>query len=243
MAEIHDWYRTPLGLCVAEDERQLLARRLLNTRARTVLQVGAFGDGKRPALFGGARHWVSDQWPGGPVDLAADPAWLPFEAGSIDAIVLLHQLEFHPRPHQVLREAAQVLAPEGHIVVVTFNPLSLWGGRRLLSGRRGGRAPWRGRYFSRLRLEDWLALLGLRVEWRGGLMVRPPVRRSGLLRRLVAMERLAARYGRWLGGVQVTVARRRVVNRQPPAVVLRPRFQVIPGGLAQARSALDQRRS
>ncbi len=242
MNTIHEWFRTNLGRTLAEQECRLLTRRLTAIRARPVLQIGAYGRGQRPALFGEARHWLADNWPAGPVDLAADADSLPFAAGTMDVVILVHQLEFHPRPHQVLREAVQVLAPEGHMILLGFNPVSLWGLRRLLSGRHGDQPPWGGRYLSRLRIEDWLALLGLEVRRRDGLMVRPPVGRSGVLRRLEGLERHGERYGRWLGGVQMTVARRRVAGRTPPALVLRPRLEVIPGGLAQARSSISPRR-
>jgi SAM-dependent methyltransferase len=242
MSTIHDWFRTGLGRTLAEEECRLLTRRLTAIRARQVLQVGAYGRGQRPALFGEARHWLVDSWPDGPVDLAADAASLPFAAGTMDVVILVHQLEFHPHPHQVLREAVQVLAPEGHMIVLGFNPISLWGLRRLLAGRGGSRPPWSGRYLTALRIEDWLTLLGLEVRRRDGLMMRPPVNRPRLLRRLEGLERHSERYGRWLGGVRLTVARRRVAGLVPPALVLKPRLEVIPGGLAQARSSVDTRK-
>ncbi len=238
---MQEWSRSGLGRTVAEQECHLLTRRLTAIRGRRVLQVGAFGRGQRPALFGEARHWLVDHWPGGPVDLAADPAALPFRAGSMDVVILIHQLEFHARPHQVLREAVQTVAPEGHMIVIGFNPLSLWGLRRALSGFAGGRAPWCGRYLTRLRVEDWLKLLGLQVRWRDGLLPGPPINRPVLARRGAVRTRAIEGYGRWLGGVQVTVARRRIAGRTPPALLARPRLEVIPGGLAQARSRLGSR--
>jgi len=37
-----------------------------------------------------------------------------------------HTLEFTNDPHQVLREVDRVLIPEGHVVILAFNPWSLW---------------------------------------------------------------------------------------------------------------------
>ena len=89
---------------------------------------------------------------------------LPLASHSMDLVVLPHVLEFSEHPHQILREAERVLRPEGQIVISGFNPLSLWGMKRLL-GVTFGRSdsaefPWRGRFIGLLRLKDWLALHG-----------------------------------------------------------------------------------
>lgn len=235
MNALHRWFATPLGRAVLETECRLLTRRLAGLYARTVLQVGAYGAGERPALFGQARQWVADDWPGGPVDIVADGAEMPFASESMDVVLLVHQLEFTEARHDVLREAARVVAPEGHLIVVGFNPVSLWGLRRLAAGRVGG-APWRGRYLGRRRLEDWLRVLGLAIEARDGLIVRPPLTSAAAMHRLARVEHWGRHYARWVGGVHVTLARKRVAGTMPLAPVERPRLAVIPGGLAQARS-------
>ena len=233
MNSLHCWFRTPLGRSVCEAECRLLSQWLASVYARRVLQLGAFGRGERPALFGSARQWLADEWPAGPVDIAAAATDLPFAVESMDVVLLVHQLEFSDDPHAVLREAERVLAREGHLIVVGFNPVSGWGLRRLLSGRHG-ESPWRGRYLTRGRVEDWLKLLGLEVERRDGLMLMPPIRRGVAPRTRRAVERRGARYARWLGGVQVTMAKKRLVGMMPLPRQVKPRLAVIPGGLAQA---------
>ena len=63
-------------------------------------------------------------------------------------------------PHDVLRECQRVLVPNGHLIIISFNALSIWGCmnwvRRLLPGRNG-----RVRGQGSRRLCDWLSLLGL----------------------------------------------------------------------------------
>jgi len=84
---------------------------------------------------------------------------LPLASESVDVFVLPHTLEFHPNPHALLREVDRVLIPEGHVVILSFNPWSLWGVFRVLLGWRK-QMPWCGQYYSRPRLRDWLSLLG-----------------------------------------------------------------------------------
>ena len=55
---------------------------------------------------------------------------LPFASQSIDLVALPHVLEFTDDPHEVLREVARVLMPEGRLIITGFNPLSLWGMRQ-----------------------------------------------------------------------------------------------------------------
>ncbi len=63
---------------------------------------------------------------------------LPFEAQSVDLLVMPHTLEFARDPHRLLREAERVLVPEGQLIILGFNSLSLWGARQSL-GKVAGR--------------------------------------------------------------------------------------------------------
>ncbi len=63
---------------------------------------------------------------------------LPFEAQSVDLIVMPHTLEFTSDPHRLLREAERVLMPEGQLIILGFNSLSLWGARQSV-GKMTGR--------------------------------------------------------------------------------------------------------
>jgi SAM-dependent methyltransferase len=234
MDELHRWFRTQLGQAVVDAECRFLSHRLTGIHARTILQIGSFGQGQRPALFGNARQWLVDHDADGPLDVAGDCRELPFASDSMDVVLLVHQLEFTPAPHDVLREVARIVSPEGWLINLGFNPYSFWGLRRALA-RNVTDSPWRGRYVSRARVEDWLRVLGLAIEHRDGLMLRPPLRNRRQLERLAPLERWGRHYARWLGGVHVTAARKHVAGVTPLSTVERPRLEVVPGGLAQAR--------
>lgn len=239
MNGLHHWLATPPGQVLAERETRLLSRRLAGLYAQRVLQIGDYGRGHCPAVFGTARLWVLDQQPSEGVDLCASPQVLPLSSGSVDVVILVHQLEFTSRAHQVIREAARVLAPEGHLLVLAFNPYSLWGLRRYLS-LGASQPPWSGQYLSAFRIQDWMQLLGLTPRRHESLLPVPPVGRLNRLKPNTGSLRYNASLGaggRWLGGVNLIMGQKRVNGALTPPKLRRQRFQLIPGGLAQAGSS------
>jgi SAM-dependent methyltransferase len=60
--------------------------------------------------------------------LIADAADLPLQDASVDGVMCSNMLEHTPRPHDVFREIARVLAPGGWAYVSFTNWYSPWGG-------------------------------------------------------------------------------------------------------------------
>ncbi|GLX86832.1 SAM-dependent methyltransferase [Thalassotalea loyana] len=87
---------------------------------------------------------------------------LPFVQHSVDVCVLAHALEFSVDPHHVVREASRVLIPNGYLVITGFNALSLAGLNCYLPVRRQ-KSPWNGRFFTPMRVKDWLNLMGFEI--------------------------------------------------------------------------------
>jgi len=148
---------------------------------------------------------------------------LPIESDSVDVVLMPHVLEFEPRPHEALREAARVLLPDGHLFICVLNPWSLLGLWRLLR-QRSQNPPWHGRFLAQGRLRDWLALLELELLAVEGFFFRPPVRSARLLDRLRGLEQVGARVCPMLGGAYLLSVRRRVSRATP----VRPRFSYRP---------------
>lgn len=144
---------------------------------------------------------------------------LPFPDHSIDLVVLPHCLEVTRDPHRALSEVERVLVPEGRVVVVGFNPVSLWGlrhrvgraGRGPGPGAAGGRAaPRVGGFIGYWRLRDWLRLLGFEVEAGRFGCYRPPVASARWLERWAWVEGVGERWWPVLGGVYFLSAVKRV---------------------------------
>lgn len=87
---------------------------------------------------------------------------LPFLPSSIDVAVVSHVLEFVERPEEVLNEIYNILVPEGHIIIISFNPISSMGLMRLFRGHN--RFPWDGRFISIFRMRKLLRQYGFKIE-------------------------------------------------------------------------------
>ncbi len=144
---------------------------------------------------------------------------LPFDAASLDLIVLPHALEVARDPHRVLREVERALVPEGRVVIVGFNPSSPWGLRQRLE-RFGRDAPAHpgpelhlrsaGDFMRYGRLRDWLRLLGFEVEAGRFGCYRWPVGSSVWLERFAWMDGVGERWWPVFGAVYFVVAVKRV---------------------------------
>ncbi len=144
---------------------------------------------------------------------------LPFDAASLDLVVLPHSLELARDPHLALREVERVLVPEGRVIIVGFNPASLWGARQRLGRlrRRLSRGPKRdlflpstGEFIGYRRLRDWLRLLSFEVEaGRFGCYI-PPVTSATWLSRFAWMERAGNHWWPVFGSLYYIVAVKRV---------------------------------
>lgn len=143
----------------------------------------------------------------GSVDALCDLVALPFASQSIDLAVLPHILEFSDDPHQILREVERILIPEGQVIIIGFNPISLWGLKQRIN--RSDQFPWSSNYLSQARLRDWLKLLGFEVDRSMLGCYAPPFEQAQWLRRCALIERLGQRWWRFSGAIYVLHAIKR----------------------------------
>jgi SAM-dependent methyltransferase len=191
----------------------------------------------------GLRHAGNGAAQDGPAGLPApagrSAVWcdlldLPFEAQSVDLIVMPHTLEFTSDPHRLLREAERVLMPEGQLIILGFNSLSLWGARQSV-GKMTGRpfVPAAVDLIAFTRLKDWIKLLGFDLErWRFGCY-RPPLGSDQWLSRYGFMEAAGDRWWPIFGATYMIKAIKRVRGMRlvGPLKVKKP---VLAPGLAPA---------
>ncbi len=123
------FWQMPLGKSLLTAEAELLGEALEDVFGWEFLQVGAWGEG-RELLAGCRTRRKIVVAPGAfsrSADIIARPSALPVARDSVDAVLLPHTLEFASDPYAIVREVDRVLSGEGQLVVLGFQPLSLWG--------------------------------------------------------------------------------------------------------------------
>jgi len=202
--DIDEWYQSALGQHLIDDLKAQLDPVLSTTFGYHSLQIGCSSHANR--LLDCCR--VKHQFSLGPeiagVDLQAYPSLLPVANDSVDLVVLMHHLSNTTEPHALLREVSRVLIPEGKLVIIDFNPLSLWGVRHLLQSWLE-QVPWSGHYYTARRLSDWMQLLGFdqQKHYRAGYM--PPIHRGSAIRGPSWLEKALKNWFSFSGALNVLV--------------------------------------
>jgi len=240
-AHLNTWFETPLGERLLHAEMLEVQRCLPQLFGYHLVQVGGVGQGQ---LLQSSRimqrhilsYYLSTALP--PYTLVRGGLdCLPFAADSIDVIVLPHVLEFEDQPHEILREVERVLIPEGVVIILGFNPISLWGiWRWFLANEQT--APWCGKFMTLLRVKDWLSLLGFEKIEQRTFFFAPPFRSQHL--RSSWLEYFGNQWFSNFGAVYLLIAKKRVTTLTP----IKPRWSyssnpVLVGSLP-ARSQLNR---
>lgn len=237
--DVAEWLRSPLGQRVYALESKHVAEALTQVFGWQLLQIGLWGDDhgliaeartQQKSVL--ARHTeavrvleVTSRT--GLLQSRADS--LAIASDSIDAVLLPHTLEHVADPHAVLREVERVMTGEGHLIVLGFRPMSMWGTRHMFSG--AGFPPGTERLLGERRVRDWLKLLGFDVtDARRYLFTMPFGRADAGSQRF--FERVGDRAWPLLAGAYMLKARKRVYTLTP----IRPRWRArtsVVGGLVE----------
>jgi SAM-dependent methyltransferase len=203
---LQDWFASPLGHYLLEKEQAYLDDVTPDIFGFHALQLGMPEvDLLRASRIAHRMRIAPSDHP----DLYAKSHELPIATQSIDLVVMPHVLEFAAEPHEILREVDRVMMPEGRLVIVGFNPWSLWGLRSAM-GLSRNEFPWNGRFVSLLRVKDWLALLGFDVNAGRLVAYAPPFDSEKLRRRFGFMEPAGDRWWAVGGAVYMLQAIKRV---------------------------------
>jgi SAM-dependent methyltransferase len=213
--QLESWYSKPAGQYLPERENQLVSRQLQQVFGYHFLQIGVTRNqslGRENAL----NHKINSAiLPGPDIGLVSDGHSLPFADDSIDVVLLHHALEFAHDPHSLLREAHRVVSAQGRILILGFNPLSLFG---LNLGVRSyfSTGPWRQvTPIATGRLRDWLRLLGTQVQSTHYCFSAPPAGGERLSRYLAAVDSFSTRHQWPVGGVYLMHAQKQVLPLTP----------------------------
>jgi SAM-dependent methyltransferase len=215
------WLQTPPGAYLLEWEQRFLDTAVADVFGFHAAQLGlpeldALRANRMPHRWRAVDSMASNPTA---VSLGCDFDALPFDSQSLDLVVLPHALELARDPHLTLREVERVLMPEGRVVIIGFNPTSLWGIRQqaCVVRRYLGLGPSHARFLPRegeliayRRLRDWLRLLSFEVETGRFGCYRPPMSSHKWLSRFEWMENAGDRWWPVFGAVYALTAIKRV---------------------------------
>ena len=211
------WLASPPGQYVMRWETEQLSHSVVDVFGYYALQLGfleldALAANRMPHRIRVSKEASDLQDPLLKLDLFVGGfEELPLESQSVDLVVLAHQLEFSDDPHQVLREVDRVLRPEGRLVVVGMNPLSLWGLRQSIVLRPlVPFLPPTSQFIGVPRLRDWMKLLSFEIDSGQYGCYVPPCRTQKWLDRTQFMEKAGDRWWPICGAVYMVSAVKRV---------------------------------
>lgn len=192
-----------------------------------LLKIGALS-GEVDCSDSPIKHQVTIGKKGDNINVLSDIDDLPCLEHSVDVCLLSHVLEFTGDPHHVVREANRVLIPNGYLVITGYNPFSLAGLNKLIPYRRQ-ESPWRERFFSSMRVKDWLHLMGYEI-------LLDDHKLYSSLGSSVSQGKISGYWGRFaskflpqLGSIYIIVAKKRMLPLTPikPKWKLRPKFSPV----------------
>lgn len=210
---LKQWFTNDLGKELLDTEQQILDQLLPSLYGVHLVQIGV-----DPTIDLASKSAVAHTFivyhklelGMQPNSLIAQNAELPLEHNSVDVVLLHHSLDFAASPHQVLREAARILRPGGHLLIVNFNPVSWWGLSRFWT-RKSKEPIWqKGHFISHHRLVDWINLLELTELKTKSDYFLPSYESSNVRRKFGKLQSLGRKYLSRFGAFNIILARKDV---------------------------------
>ncbi len=162
LSPIRDWFSSNLGNQIVDTEKAILDPLLGSLFGYHLVQIGITTRELYDASPVGHKFKmgisIDESTP-----VIGGVHELPFEKDSVDVVILHHLLDFYESPHPILREASRVVIPSGYLVIMGFNPWSMWGLWKLIPVIRK-QPPWNGATILPGHLMDWLSLLDFKID-------------------------------------------------------------------------------
>lgn len=216
--ELQQWYQHALGYFVYQAEKRLLEQLWPTLWGRHLVQApGLSGlDWLRTNRF--TVQTFLNNTPSAMADSATISThfeeW-PITTNSVDLVFLPHLLEFCPHRQAIIQEAARVLSPGGHLVILGFNPISFLGAFRLIKKFYHHNLPWNGRYIHGGWLRRLLTQYHLSSLQYQTCFFRPPFQRISQLQQMQFMESIGARCWNHLGSSYLLLAQKQAIPLTP----------------------------
>ena len=214
--QMDDWYAKTPGQQLLRAERLALAPWLQQCQGEYLLQIGGpnqlawFEECPIPYRIRLSPE-SSPSYPGPSLQAGWDE--LPFLSNTLDVVLLPHVIEHSNYPRHLLEEIHRVLVAEGQLLMLSFNPYSLWG---LVKSYRSTQTwPWRGRFWGPFRLRRWLNEQGFELLVQKTILFRPPLSKRAGIKLLRFMEPVGQLCWPYFGAVNIIVAKKTVLTVTP----------------------------
>lgn len=231
-ASIDEWYQSATGQYLFDELRERLNPLLATTFGYYSLQVGCTSMAARLQESCRVKHQFTLDDVNSSAQVKSNPSMLPIASDSVDLVILMHYLSNTSEPHAILREAFRILIPEGKLVIIDFNPISLWGLRYFFQSWLE-HVPFNGHFYTAGRIDDWMRLLVFDQERHFRVGYMPPIQKPSVTRHLTWLEKGMRSWLPMLGALNLLVytknispltpVRHRWVTRKIlPAKIARP---------------------
>lgn len=156
---ISHWFASPLGQRILAAERSCLDQLLPNIYGYHLMQLSVLDNIRLSERSPVTHHFSLAVKCASAAPTIAHFEQLPIDIESIDAAILHHVLEYSTNPHQLLRETASSIIPNGYIVILGFNPFALLNAKKQVGRMVTKNAHWRYHSLRCSRIIDWLRVL------------------------------------------------------------------------------------
>ena len=241
MKECASWYESLAGQHALSHLDEYISEYLSSIFGYYSLNIGVLSDRdeflKNSRISAGFSIGVNNKHN----DLVAKPEYLPIAADNIDLVIASHVLECSKNPHQVLREIDRVLVPEGHCILIGFNPYTFTGVKRFLKSPNKKSKHYKTRSASHVR--DWFSLLGFETLDVNYIGFRPSIRNEKIFKNMAWMEKWGEKLWPFLGSLYIIHAKKQVVAMRPHKKVWKAPILITGGKVALNRTAQRVRRT
>jgi len=238
-ANIDEWYQSETGQYLFAELVERISPLMATTFGYYSLQVGCAGLAAQLQESCRIKHQFTLDDLGSMAQIRSNTSMLPVASDSVDLVILMHHLSNTSEPHAILREAFRILIPEGKLVIIDFNPMSLWGLRYLVQSWLE-HVPFNGHYYTARRIDDWMRLLVFDQEkhYRVGYM--PPIQKPSITRHLGWLEKGTRNWLPVLGALNLLVYTKNI----SPLTPVRHRWvtrKILPGSIARPTAGRDMK--
>ena len=238
-ANIDEWYFSRTGQYLFKELEEKINPLLATTFGYYSIQIGCSGLAAKLQQGCRVKHQFTLDGIGTQAQIRASSSMLPIAPDSVDLIVLMHHLSNTSDPHAMLRESFRILIPEGKLVIIDFNPMSLWGLRHFIQSWLE-HVPFKGHFYTAKRIDDWLKLLGFEQyrQFRTGYI--PPIQKPSVTNRLSWLEKGTRKWLPIFGALNILVYSKSI----SPLTPVRHRWvtrKILPGKIARPSVGRDMK--